>query len=137
MLPGLQATNNMPEMEGTILPSPCILLRDDSLVVHTGDGSAAGGGAVTATITPPPSSSVLGREMPDRRVRKADKFGWYICRSLVGQKSYYVLSEEQLFFVKQYIKTALHFPIISLFLTLQKINSISCVIPTRLINFYN
>jgi hypothetical protein len=126
----------MPEKVGTILPSPCILLRDASLVVHTGDGSAAGGGAVTATITPPPSSSVLGREMPDRRVRKADKFGWYICRSLVGKKCHYVLSEEQLFFVKEHTKTALHFPIISLPLTLQNINLISCATCTRLINVY-
>jgi hypothetical protein len=91
----------MPEMVGSILPSPCILLREASLGVHTGDGSVAGGGAATATITPPPSSSVLGREMPDRRVRKADKFGWYICRSLLGQKFHYVLSEEQFIFVEQ------------------------------------
>jgi hypothetical protein len=28
----------------------------------------------------------LGREMPERRVRKLGKFGWYICRSLTEQK---------------------------------------------------
>jgi hypothetical protein len=91
----------MPYMVGTILPSPCILPREASLGVHKGEGSVAGGGAVTATITPPPSSSVLGREMPDRRERKVDKFGWYICRSLERQKFHYVLSEEQSSFVKQ------------------------------------
>jgi hypothetical protein len=130
----LQVTNNMPEMVGTILPSPCILLRDASLLIHTGDGSAAGGGAVTATITPLPSSSVLGREMPDRRVRKADKFGWYICRSLVGQKCHYVLRAFN--FCQAIHKNCLHLPIISLLLNLWNINLISCATSTRLINLY-
>lgn len=88
-----------------ILPSPCILPREASLGDHTGDGSAAGGGAVTATITPPPSSSVFGREMPDRRVRNADKFGWYSCRSLVEHKFHYVLCEEKFFLSSKYKKS--------------------------------